>query len=754
MNPKHRELIDRMTLKEKCEATVMENGRCFVIERLGQEGFVIKDNPRGDEDYMILTEEERKTAGYLPVAFPQAAAQAASWDPAQAEEIGRAMGRECRHRGITVLLRPGANIKRSPLCGRNFEYYSEDPVLAGKLAGAFIRGVQSQHTAADLKHFAVNSQEFERMTTNAVVSERALRELYLKPFEIAIKEGNPWTIMTSYNRVNGQWVPANPDVIWPVRKEFGFDGAFISDAMAVQTEKVASHRNGLDFEIGQRGVHTRELQEAVENGSLPESVLDDCIDRLLTLLDRTGQGGPAEKVAPETDHARARELAADGLVLLKNDGHLPIKKGIRAAVIGCLAEKPNYMGCGSGHMNGWKIDSTLEEMKKLGTAEFTYAPAYSPADRPSKESEGSEELVREAVETAEAADLVLFFTGLPTGYESEGYDRQSLELPGDQKSALEAVLRTGKPVVIVNVSGSAVNLAPFADRAAGILHGYLAGEAIGGALADVLCGIKEPGGRLPETFPMRLADTPAFMSFPHYPQEMQDVLYGEDIFVGYRWYEKREIKVLFPFGAGLSYTSFDISGIHAEEKGLLKEEDEVTVIAEVANTGSREGSTVLQLYAGKPDSQFIGPVKELKGFAKVRLAPGERKKVSIRVPVKDLARWHEGRHVWVVEPGVYEFRLGTSSEEICAVVKAEVAGSGRAHVYKGIDAVEWYMKSGRREEALQGLSETAVQALSPEGVMADLIGALPVYRMAEGSGFGPAAFTPEELALIEDRLNS
>lgn len=762
----HQKFIRQMTRKEKTEATVMKNGRCFVTERLGNRGFLIKDNPRGDEDYAVEDPKDRKPGDYYPVAWPQAAAQAASFAEDVAYEIGKAMGRECRKRDINVLLRPGVNIKRSPLCGRNFEYYSEDPVLAGKLGGAFIRGTQSEGTAANLKHFAVNSQEFERMTTNAVVSKRALREIYLKPFEIAIREGKPWTIMTSYNKVNGQWVPANEELMKLLREEFGFDGVAISDAMAVQTEKVLSHKYGLDFEIGSAGLHTRELQDAIERGLLDEGILDESIDKMLSLQEKTGNRGEGLTDCEPTDHARARELAAECMVLLKNDGVLPLAKGGRVAVIGALAKEPNYMGCGSGHMNGWKIDSTYEELCRLlgDETDVSYAAGYRIVDRVYKEQGPDDALIAEAVSAAKEADVVLFFTGLPMGYESEGYDRQTLSLPADMETALRAVLdavqgmteaAAGKRVVVVNVSGAPVDLSLAKEHASAILHSYLAGESLGGALADVLCGVAEPGGRLPETFPLRLSDTPSYMSFPAYPTVMPNVYYGEDIFVGYRWYEKRRIPVLFPFGSGLSYTTFAFSDAAMGQESYAADEPVMAAVS-VKNTGSRKGSQVIQLYVRKPDSGYIVPEKELKAFAKVTLEPGEEQKVTLSVAAEDLGFYDETRGRFVREGGRYEVILATGSGETDVIEKLsfDLESGEQAQTYHKLLASEWFHKHPEIGQIAGDVSDAAKAALGPqEGMMADLGCALPAYRMTEDSLFGEPAMKPDELAQVLDRLN-
>ena len=751
--------IEKMTLQEKAEATVMKDGRCFVTKRLGNDGFVIKDNPRGDEDYSVENPSERNPSEYYPVAWPQAAAAAATWSEDVSFEIGKAMGRECKSRGIDVLLRPGVNIKRSPLCGRNFEYYSEDPVLSGRLGGAFIRGTQSENTAACLKHYAVNSQEFERMTTNAVVSDRALRELYLKPFEIAIKEGKPWTVMTSYNKVNGQWVPANEALMNILREDFGFDQTVISDAMAVHTEKVLSHRHGLDFEIGSVGLHTRELQDAVERGLLDEKLLDKSIERMLKLQEQTkGAGEPSDEdwtKRAAKDHARARTLAAESLVLLKNDGVLPLKAGQKLAVIGALAKTPNYMGCGSGHMNGWKIDSPWEELCRLYEASqpVLYADGYALADRPWKEGRPDEACIAEAVRVASEGDVIIFFAGLPMGYESEGYDRQTLALPKDMAAALEAVLALGKKTVIVNISGAPVDLRSGKEKAAAILHGYLAGEALGGGIADVLTGAAEPGGRLPETFPMRLEDTPAFMSFPSYPTMMPDVLYGEDIFVGYRWYEKRDIPVLFPFGSGLSYTEFSYTNIELDKKcaGI---DDCVHLSVTVKNIGERKGSQVLQVYAGKKKTSFVRPKKELKAFTRVKLEAGEEKTVALAVPCDCLGVYDETHKRWVHEAGEWELILGTSSEDVIGALVFSLDSPEPAVIYHRLLAAEWFNKNLDIQEILKDKSEGARGFLGPqEGTMGDLICALPAYRMTEDGIFGGGCMSPGELAEILSQLN-
>lgn len=773
----HKEYIEKLTTRDKANATACFQGRCFVIESKENKGIRIGDNPKGNPDYEVEPIKGRKD-GYYPTCYPQAAAAAASWEDEVSYEIGRAMGQECRKQEMNVLLRPGVNIKRSPLCGRNFEYYAEDPLLSGKLGAAFIKGVQSAKTAACLKHYAVNSQEFERMTTNAVVSDRALRELYLKPFEIAIKESDPWTMMTSYNKVNGEWVPANEKLMKILREDFGYDGVVMSDAMAVHTKKVESHRWGLDFEIGARGVHTRELQDAVDSGVLEEGILDQSMDRLLTLQEKTAFEGDGAELSDyksyEEQHIVARRLAAKGIVLLENKGILPILQGQNAssvqagkqeeccakkvAVIGKLSKEPNYMGCGSGHMNGYQVDITLEEMQKLQDLqllqkeEILYCDGYEVRTSPAEPVKIREDLIKEAVETAKKAAVVLVFTGLPTGYETEGVDRRDLKLPEDMRALLKALLEEdlGERMVLVNVSGGPVELSEYHNRVGAIVHSYPAGEAMGGALADVLYGKAEPEGRLPETFPVRLEDTPSYLSFPNYPTVMENVYYGEDIFVGYRWYEKRKMQVLYPFGHGLSYTSFALKNVKAE---VSEDEKMLTVTLTVENTGKRAGSQVVQVYVGKEDSRFMNPVKELKGYGKVFLQPGEEKQLTISIETKDLAHYEETRKKWIRESGAWQVYVGTSAEAIAEKKEITLHGGEGAKVYNYLTALEWYCKNENLPKIIENLPKEAKDAILPKGNVKELLGAVPVYRLAEDVIFGTGHISKEELSKVIDELN-
>ena len=751
MNKEQRKaLISQMTVREKAEATVFNDGKCCKIDRFDQNGFMINDNPRGNEDYHEESPEMRVEGTYYPVSFPQASALSATWDEDMAFQAGAALGNACKSESssIDVLLRPGVNIKRSPLCGRNFEYYSEDPLIAGKLGAAFIRGVQSEGTAACLKHFALNNQEFERMTTNAVVSERAIREIYLKPFEIAIKEGDPWTLMTSYNKVNGHWVPANESLMKVLREEFGFKGVIISDAFAIHTEKVESHRNGLDFEICGPGLHSAELEDAVFSGILPESCLDGSVDRMLELMDKLENSTATAKEDINTKHELARKIAAEGIVLLENDGILPLETpNNKLAIIGALAKKPDTMGGGSGHMNGHTVELPYSEICKLARNSVEYVPGYNLASMPSEEAGIDKGLIEQAVKSAKTADIVLFFTGLPYGYESEGYDRDNLDLPYDQIAALEAVTAVNNNVIVVNVSGAAVDLRPCIGKVRAILHSYLGGEAMGGAIADVIFGIAEPAGRLTETFPIRLQDTPAFINYPRYPQVMRDVLYSEDIFVGYRWYDKREIPVLFPFGYGLSYTTFTYGELSVEQN-----ENSILLSIVVKNTGDRSGSQVLQLYVKPNCGGTIRPVKELRAFSKVRLNPGEEKVATFKLEHDAFSYYDVETKKWIVENGEYELLCGISSANIIADTKIDMVKNDRAVTFNRMTALQWFRNDPRTEELTKDLSEMAQKLFNVKGPEGALFDATPVYRFTENM-FRNAALSPDELSKLIFELN-
>ena len=440
--------------------------------------------------------------------------------------------------------------------------------------------------------------------------------------------------------------------------------------------------------------------------------------------------------------------------MLSNDGTLPISRGKKIAVIGRLAKEPNYMGAGSGHMNGWKVDITLDEIRKLAgkDSEILYADGYEIRENTEEEVKIRPELIEEAVETAGKADIVLFFTGLPVGYETEGEDRKNLSLPEDMRKAGEAVLETGKKTVLINVSGAPVDIGAWTEKASAIIHSYLSGEAMGGALTDVLFGEEEPAGRLPETFPERLEDTPSYMSFPNYPAVMPDVYYGEDIFVGYRWYEKRKLPVLYPFGYGLSYTSFTYSDVRMNRENF-EDGGNIEISVRVKNTGNRKGAQVIQVYVRKDDSSFICPEKELKGFKKVVLEPGEEREVTVSFAVNELGYYDESKKEWVREDGGWTAFLGISSREIIKALPFYLKGNRAAKVFHSMTPLDWFFRSPVLGEVLEDRADEVKAAFSPDEKLKALICGLPVYRLTEDVFMSGEPLPKEELADIIDKLN-
>lgn len=701
---------------------------------------------------------QKQEGEYRCVTYPAASALAAGWNREYTYLEGKNMGRGCKGHGIDVLFRPGMNIKRSPLCGRNFEYFSEDPVVAGELAAAFIAGVQSEGTSACPKHYACNNQEFERMSTNAVVSERALREVYLRGFQIAIEKGNPWSIMTSYNKVNGEYVPAGGRLMEILRKEFGFDGFVLSDAFAVRKGKTAaSYYNGLDFELG--GSHVGEVQDALDSGALPQYKINESIRHLIEVCEKIYQTEYDGKEDQEKEHALARKIAADCCVLLKNDGILPLDKKKKIAVIGALAKEPNYMGGGSGFSNAYRLENSYDEIAAALGYEPDYADAYLIVESPDEEPVLEENRISRAVDVAGSADVVLYFSGIPYGYECEGRDRENLKLPDCQVRALKRVMAVNPNTVLINTSGSAVDLSEFLDLP-GMLHNYLAGEGLGGAIADVVFGMAEPGGRLPETFPVRLEDTPAYLSFPKYPTVMPDVLYGEDIFVGYRWYEARGIETMFPFGYGLSYTKFAYGEVRAD-RDCFTPKDVITVKLKVKNTGSRPGSQVLQLYVRPENPKVIRPVKELKAFEKIFLEAGEEKEAVIKVDRRAFEYFSDAQNRWIVESGRYCLLVGISSTEMIGEVMVSAVSNERAIMFHSQTTLERFAKDKHIKGALEFLTEAQKERFSLKSKESDnripwepVMSSCQAYYVTEGEPMGwEDRLSEAELSDVIYRLN-
>ncbi|WP_028509979.1 glycoside hydrolase family 3 C-terminal domain-containing protein [Ruminococcus sp. NK3A76] len=589
------------------------------------------------------------------VCFPAACALACSYDRELVREMGKALGNECQSEGVAVLLGPGANIKRSPLCGRNFEYFSEDPYLASQMAAAHINGVQSMGVGSSLKHFAANNQETRRLSVSAEVDERAFREIYLSAFEYAVKEARPQTVMCSYNKIWGEYSSQNKRLLTDIlRDEWGFEGLVVSDWGAVD-DRPKGVAAGLDLEMpGSMGKNDKRIVEAVKNGELDEADLDKVVMRVLDLIYKGDENRQyAAKWDKDKDRALARKIAAQCIVLLKNDKKLlPLDTKKKIAFIGEFASKPRFQGGGSSHINVEQTASAIEASKEY--ADVSYAQGYI-----TSEDKTDEALLTEAVALAEESDTVVVFAGLPDSFESEGFDRQHMKMPQCQLELIDRILGVNKNVVVVLHNGAPVEM-PFADKVKGIVECYLGGEMIGAAVCDVLFGKVNPSGKLAETFPKKLSDNPSFLNFPG---EGDVVRYKEGIFVGYRYYEKKDMEVLFPFGHGLSYTEFEYSDItlSADE---IKDSDILTVTVNIKNTGKRDGKEAVQLYVRDTHSSVIRPEKELKGFEKVSLKAGESKRVVFKLDKRAFAYYNTDIKDWYVEYGQFEILIGSSSADI------------------------------------------------------------------------------------------
>ena len=655
-----------LTLEQKASLT---SGADFwhtkAIDQVGLPAIMVADGPHGLRKQAGAS-DHLGIAGSVPATyFPPAVGLGSSWDEELIGRVGRAIATEAAIEDVAVVLGPGVNIKRSPLCGRNFEYYSEDPYLAGVLGTAWVSGAQSPGVGTCLKHFAANNQETDRMRCSSDVDPRPLREIYLRPFERVVKDAKPWTVMCSYNRVNGVYASEDPWLLAQVlRDEWGFDGLVVSDWGAVY-DRVAGLPAGLDLEMPYSGGRTdAQLVEAVRSGRLAESALDTAAARVIALVQAASRrpeiSGPLDV---DSHHALAREAASRSIVLLKNDGALlPLWPDARIAVIGAFAQHPRYQGAGSSLINPTRLDTALKEIKALAAGDVLYAPGF-PLAR--DEAAHVEALRDAAVAAARAAEVSIVFLGLPDDAESEGYDRTHIDLPPVQLELLDAVLAANSRTVVVLSNGAVVAL-PFKDKVPAILEGWLLGQAGGGALADVLFGVVSPCGRLAETMPLRLEDNPSFGNFPG---ENGHVRYGEGVLVGYRWYDAHKLPVAYPFGHGLTYTTFAYSGIAATLR-----DDVVVVSVTVTNTGTRAGREVVQLYSGLDTSRVERAPRELRTFALVDLEPGESRAVELSVPRGELAYWDVRADRWVVEGGTYRFEVGASSRDIRGVAEVEIAG--------------------------------------------------------------------------------
>ncbi len=659
-----KKLVSQMTLEEKASLC---SGADFWhirgIERLGIPSVMVTDGPCGLRKQAGETDHLGLNASVKAISYPTGSCIASSFDRDLIRESGEYLGEECQAEDVAVLLGPAVNIKRSPLCGRNFEYFSEDPYVAGEMAAAYIKGVQSKNVGTSIKHFAANSQEHRRMTSDSVVDERTLRELYFPAFEKAAKEAQPWTFMCSYNKLNGTYTSENHRLLTEIlRDEWGFQGAVVSDWGAVN-ERPQGVAAGLDLEMPGPGLaNNQKIIDAVKAGTLSEEDLDTAVERVLKLVYQyVDNRDPNAKFQYERDHEKARQMAAESMVLLKNEGNiLPIAKDKKVAFIGKFAEMPRFQGGGSSHVNCYKIVGALEAAQGLSV---TYSQGY-----PTNTQTPDEAMIAEAAETAKAADCAVLFVGITDAMESEGFDRKNMKMPACQEKLIEEVTKVQKNTVVVIHCGAPVEM-PWINDVKAVLYAYLGGEAVGSATVDLLFGDVNPSGKLAETFPLRLEDNPSYL---YYLGEGDRTEYREGIFVGYRYYDKKNLPVLFPFGHGLSYTEFAYSDLTLD-KSSMKDTDALTISVKVKNIGSRAGKEIVQLYVQDNESSVIRPVRELKGFEKVELAPGEEKAVSFVLEKRAFAFYDTDIADWRVETGDFTISAGKSSRDLqlSAVIHVE-----------------------------------------------------------------------------------
>lgn len=682
----HEALIKQLTLEEKCALLSGKDvWHTRAIERLNIPAMMLSDGPSGlrkqagEGDHLGLNASTKATC------IPAAASLANSWDPAVAEAMGTAVGADAAAQNVQVLLGPGLNTKRSPLCGRSFEYYSEDPYLAGKLAAGFIRGVQSNGISACAKHFAANSQELLRMHSDSVMDERTLRELYLTNFEIAVKEGNPKCLMTSYNRVNGTYANENPHLYDILRKEWGYKGMVVTD-WGGSNDYTEGVRAGMNLEMPAAGDDSPcQLLKAVKEGKIRESEIDQRVDELLTLVMAERVKAPAAD--PQKQHEAAREAAEKCIVLLKNDGNiLPLKKDAKVAVIGDFAARPRYQGAGSSMVNAYQVDETLPLLKEYFPNNIGFAQGF---ERQEKENAKLEE---EAIALAKQAECVLLYIGLPEGFETEGLDRSHMRLPKNQTSFIKKLAAANPHIIAVLSCGSAVEM-PWIDSCQALIYGCLGGEAAASAMLRTLSGAANPGGKLAETFALEYKDMPVSQ---YYPGKELTSEYREGIYVGYRYFETAKKPVRFPFGFGLSYTSFEYGNLSVSESGAA---------FDIKNTGDRDGSEIAQLYVGLPGAKIFRPAMELKGFVRVYLKAGETQRVNIPFDDYTFRYYNVQSKAFEVEGGQYDLMIGASCQDIRLRATLAKKGTGKQNPYAA-SAFECYKKC-----ELDNIPDTSFQVL-------------------------------------------
>lgn len=653
---KIKELVAQMTLEEKAGlCSGLDFWHTKGVERLGIPSEMVSDGPHGLRKQDAAADHLGINDSIKAVCFPAGCATASSFNRKLITKLGETLGEECQAENVSTILGPAMNIKRSPLCGRNFEYYSEDPYVSSEMAGALVHGVQSKGVGTSPKHFMANNQEYHRMTSSSEMDERTMREIYLASFEGMVKKEKPWTIMNAYNKLNGTYLCENREMLTDVlRDEWGFDGYVMTDWGAMN-DRVDALKAGCNLEMPSCGGTTdAEIVAAVKSGELDERILDRACEELLNIIFRYEENRDKEAVFQhDRDHEIARQIEEECIVLLKNEGDiLPLSNDKKVAFIGKYAQTPRFQGGGSSHINSFQVESALDALR--GTGNFVYAKGFDDA-----EDKTDEMLLQEAAEAARNAEIAVIFAGLPDSFESEGYDRKHMRMPQCQNRLIEAVAEVQPNTVVVLHNGSPVEM-PWIGKVKAVLEAYLGGQAVGGAVVNVLYGKVTPSGHLAETFPLRLQDTPCYLT---YGGEHDKSVYSEGIFVGYRYYVSKDMEVLFPFGHGLSYTTFTYSSLRVEKKKIM-ESEALKVSVDVTNSGVREGKEVVQLYVSAKDGSVVRPLRELKRFEKVALAPGETKTVEFVLDRRAYAYWSTELHGWHVESGEYEIQIGKNAADI------------------------------------------------------------------------------------------
>ena len=744
-------LIAQLTLEEKAQLlTGRSNWETTSIERLNIPSIRMMDGPHGLRFAIGDEFGNNKPA----TCFPSASCMGSSWDVDLLHQVGEVIGKECQAEDVQIILGPGVNMKRSPLGGRNFEYYSEDPVLSGELAAGFINGVQSQHVGTSLKHFTANNQEFERRVHSCNIDPRTLREIYLPAFEIAVKKSRPWTVMSAYNRVNEVYATEDKFLLTDIlREEWGFEGFVVSDWGATY-DRVASVKAGLGLEMPFNPTNAPLIIKAVEDGELDEKDIDKVLESLLAIIFKADNlRGKEVSVNHAEHHKIARKVASESMVLLKNENDLlPLKRNgyERVVVIGGFAKEPRFMGGGSSEMNPTQLESPLNEIREYldDETELLFVDGYD------EDHETNAGLMDEAGKVSASADLAILFVGLPHHYESEEYDRTHMFIPDSHVRLITEVSNANENTIVVLMNGSSIDMRQWKEKVPAILEAWLGGQAAGGAIADILFGEVNPCGKLSETFPLRLEDNPSYLSFPG---GKRNVNYDEGIFTGYRWYDSRDMHVNYPFGFGLSYTTFEYSDISLDANSI-KDSETLKISFKLENTGDRAGKEVVQLYVSDEESVLPRPSKELKDFRKVYLEPGEEREVTFELDGRAFAYYDPYDSKWVIEPGTFEILIGASSRDIRLRSRVSIESTHPTKVvYDKYSTLGEILKDKERAESIKPVLTMVAGAMGEDldnmddkSFMYHVFQTMPLAKLVN---FGRGAFTNDVVDEMIKKLN-